>query len=134
MRTGRAVRSEKMVFDWHRVVLFAKFLSSTELFHANLMSRLFIRVKDSFHQYLCRVDLMLLVTQYQNMLVLIVIWLRRVPFFMRVFAPYQYFATGLLLKLLLVYTFGSDKQPHVVNALYMREVYFATVLEHFRVG
>ena len=66
-------------------------------------------MKDSLDQLVRTVDLILLVTKDQDMLVLVIIRLRRVAFLMRVLATDEDFTASLLLQLLLVNTLGTDQ-------------------------
>ena len=66
-------------------------------------------MKDSLYQLASTSDLVLCITQNQNMLILVIVRLRWVALLVRVLATDENLAPSLLLQLLLVYTFGTDQ-------------------------
>ena len=56
------------------------------------------------------------------MLIIIIVWLRYCPCFLRTFSSYQNFASGLFFKTLLVKTFWSDNHTNVVHTIVLFQV------------
>jgi hypothetical protein len=122
-----------MVINLHWIVVFTYFLCIFQLFHPYWVSRLFICFQYFLNNQCSLINLLFSVTQYQNMLILHIIWLWWISFFMRILSSYQYLAPCLLLKLLLVSAFWANQQSYIVNACYLWKVNLCPVLKHLRV-
>ena len=68
------------------------------------------------------------------MLFFMIIRLRGVPFFVRIFPSDKNFATSLLFQTLLICSLRSYQQSHIIYATDVGEVDFGTVAEHFGVS